>query len=205
MPMNFPTGGGLSDFKRLPAGSHVAVCNLIVDCGLQPGSPSFPTPKRKVYIRFETPGETVEYEKNGEKIEGPMTIGRFYTASMNEKATLRAHLESWRGRSFSDAEASEFDVSAILGKACLLSVVESEHGGKTYTNITSIGSLPKGCPVPTAQNPLLYYGEDSPAADLVKLPQWLQDKVNNQLTGPTITPSSSTPPEDEFVDDPIPF
>ena len=206
MAMTFPVGGGNSDFKRLPAGSHVAVCNLIADCGMQPGSQAFPNPKRKLYIRFETPNEMVKYEKDGLEVEGPMTIGSFYTASMNEKALLRKHLESWRGRAFTDAEAGAFDVSAILGKACLLSVVESEHGGKTYANITSIGALPKGYPVPTAQNPLLYYGEDSPAVDLIKLPQWLQDKINNQLIGPPrVETSQPEPTGGGFEDDDIPF
>lgn len=205
MPMTFPTGGSLREFKHVPSGSHVAVCYLIVDCGMQPGSDAYPAPKHKLRIQFELPNEIIKYEKDGIEIEGPMTIGNWYTASMNEKATLRKHLESWRGKSFTDQEAAQFDVSAILGKACLLSVIESERGGKTYANITSIGGLPKGYPVPTAQNPLLYYGEDSPAADLIKLPQWLQDKINYQLTGPAPAQEAALERIADFQDDDIPF
>jgi len=132
MALTLPVGGGGGgDFKRAPAGSHIAVCNMVVDCGLQPGSQAFPNPKRKVYVRFEIPSERIEYEKDGKTIEGPLTIGSFYTASMNEKATLRKHLEGWRGKQFSDEEAAGFDVAAIAGGPCLLSVFESEHGGKT--------------------------------------------------------------------------
>jgi hypothetical protein len=154
-------GGG--DFKRAPAGSHIAVCNLVADCGIQPGSQAFPAPKRKLYVRFEIPAERVEYEKDGKQVEGPLTIGSFYTASMNEKATLRKHLEGWRGKKFSDDEAAAFDVSALLGKACMLSVVESDSGGKTYANIAGIGSMPKGVSSPKAENPLLYFDSESSA------------------------------------------
>lgn len=205
MTMTFPTGGTTSDFKRVPAGSHIAVCNLIADCGMQPGSQLYPNPKHKLYVRFEIPAERVEYEKDGQTIEGPMTIGSFYTASMNEKATLRKHLESWRGRSFTDEEAAQFDVSAILGKACMLSVVHSEAGGKTYANIASIGAMPKGVPIPKAENPLLYYDDSSPAVDLDKLPKWLQDKINGQLTGEAPPTTPPQPDQGGFTDDDIPF
>jgi hypothetical protein len=182
MALTLPVGGsGSGDFKRAPAGSHIAVCNLVADCGLQPGSQAFPSPKRKVYIRFEIPAERVEYEKDGKPVEGPLTIGSFYTASMNEKATLRKHLEGWRGKKFSDDEAATFDVSVLLGKACMLSVVESESGGKTYSNISGIGSLPKGMQAPQAENQLLYFDDDSNPADLEKLPKWLREKIESQL------------------------
>lgn len=181
MALTLPVGGGGGgDFKRAPSGSHIAVCNLVADCGIQPGSQSFPNPKRKVYLRFEIPGERVEYEKNGKQVEGPLTIGSFYTASMNEKATLRKHLEGWRGKGFTDAEAGSFDISKLLGQACMLSVIESESGGKTYSNIQNIGKLPKGIPAPGAENPLLYYAEDD-ASGFGDLPPWLQEKINGQI------------------------
>jgi len=182
MAMTLHVGSyGNGDFKRAPAGSHIAVCNLVADCGLQPGSAQFPSPKRKIYLRFEIPAERVEYEKDGRTVEGPLTIGSFYTASMNEKATLRKHLEGWRGKKFSDDEAAHFDVSTILGKACMLSVVESESGGKTYSNISGIGSLPKGMNVPKAENDLLYFDEDSAQAQFEALPKWLKEKIETQI------------------------
>lgn len=184
MAMKFPVGGSGGDFKRMPAGSHLGICNLIVDVGLQPGSGQYPKPKHQIYVRWEVPSERVEYEKDGKKVEGPLTIGKFYTASMNEKAALRKDLESWRGKGFSDEEAANFDVAGILGKACLLSVVESESGGKTYSNIASISGVPKGMPIPKPENELLYYDPDNLKA-WDKLPKWLKDKIEKQIV-PTL-------------------
>jgi hypothetical protein len=186
MALKLPVGGGGGDFKRCPPGTHIAVCNLIADVGLQPGSGQFPTPKRKLYIRFEVPSERVEYERDGKKVEGPITIGQYFTASMHEKAQLRKQLEGWRGKKFSDDEAAEFDVGSILGKPCMLSIVETENGGKTYSNIASISALPKNVPAPKAENDLLYYDADNPT-QYEALPQWLREKIDDQLSPPTST------------------
>lgn len=177
--MKFPVSGG-GDFKRAPAGSHVAVCNLVVDVGIQPGRGQFPNPKHQIYVRFEIPEERVEYEKDGKTVEGPITLGQFFTASMNEKANLRKQLEGWRGAKFTDEQAADFDVSKILGQACMLSVVESEAGGKTYSNIASISKLPKNFPVPAAENPLLFYDPEH-TKDFDKLPEWLRKKIGEQI------------------------
>ncbi len=204
--LNLPVSGGGRDFKRAPAGSHIAVCNLVADCGLQPGSQSFPSPKRKLYIRFEIPAERITYEKDGKEMEGPLIIGRFYTASMNEKATLRKHLEGWRGRSFTDAEAALFDVSAVLGKACMLSVIEADVGGKPYSNIASIGALPKGLDVPKAENKLVFY-DNYTGEGFDNLPKWLQEKIQSQIqpANPTASESHAGSDGRHFDDDDIPF
>lgn len=205
MALTLPVGGGGGDFKRAPAGSHVAVCNLVADCGLQPGSQAFPSPKRKLYVRFEIPDERVEYEKDGKQVEGPLTIGSFYTASMNEKATLRKHLEGWRGKAFTDAEAAAFDVSKLLGQACMISVIETENGGKTYSNISGIGKLPKSVPAPSAENPLLYFDSDSPPHEYEALPKWLKEKIDGQIRQSKPAASESHAGSGEFIDDDIPF
>lgn len=201
MPLTFKvTGSG--DFKSVPAGSHIAVCNLVADCGLQPGSQAYPTPKQQLYIRFEVPAERVDYEKDGKKLNGPVVIGAFFTASMHEKATLRKRLESWRGRKFTDEEAGNFDVSTILGKACMLTVVENVVGDRVYANIDSISPLPKGVPAPSAENPLLYFAEDE-QTQFAALPEWLAKKINGQLERkPDPQPNHHGA---EITDDDIPF
>ena len=55
MPLRFKASTKNGDFKSVPAGTHVAVCNLIADLGLQPGSDLHPAPRHQMYLRFEVP------------------------------------------------------------------------------------------------------------------------------------------------------
>lgn len=202
MPLTFKAGSGGGDFKSCPAGSHIAVCNLIADLGLQPGSGMYPDPKHQVFIRFEIAEERVEYDKDGKHYDLPVVIGQTFTASMHEKANLRKQLEGWRGRKFSDDEAEAFDVSAILGKGCMLNVVENVKGDKVYANISSIGQLPKGIVAPKAENELLYFADDN-LGTFDKLPEWLKEKINKRLPPPSTARQNYANPE--ITDDDIPF
>lgn len=211
MALKFKVSGGGGDFKTLPAGSHIAICNMVVDLGLQPGSGMYPDPKQKIYVRFEVPTERVEYERDGKKYDGPGVIGNFFTASMHEKANLRKQLEGWRGRKFSDEEAENFDVSSILGKACMLSVVENVKGDKVYANIASIGALPKGIPTPKPENDLLYFAADD-RQHLDKLPEWIREKIAGQIkpqsshaTGVYAATANYHDSDPGITDDDIPF
>ena len=177
--MNFSAKGG-GDFKTVPSGSHIAICNLVADLGKQPGGKAFPEPKQQIFIRFEIPAERIQYEKDGKKIDAPATIGATFTASMHENANLRKQLESWRGKMFTDFEAEAFDVSSILGKPCMLTVVEQTSNGKTYANIKAIGGLPRGMSMGPAENKLLLYSEDNRTM-FDELPEWLRKKIDSQI------------------------
>jgi hypothetical protein len=180
--LKYPTSGGASDYEPVPAGSHIAVCDIVADIGLQPGSALFPKPKQKVYIRFELPNERIEFTKDDKKQMGPMVIGKTYTASMNEKATLRHHLESWRGKAFTDEEAEAFDVSKVLGAPCMLTVMHTKKGDKTYANIIGIGPLPKGVEKKTIIPEIvaILYAPDN-TATYQQLPEWLRLKIDEQI------------------------
>lgn len=200
--MTFPAGGG-GDFKRLETGSHAAVCDMVVSMGIQPGSAAFPKPKPKVYIRWQVPGERTDDDR-------PMVIGATLTASMNEKAQLRKLLEGWRGEKFTDEAAEAFDVSKLIGKACMISVIESESGGKTYTNVQSVSKLPKGLPPPQLEGePLVYWNTRSTEDGFVfrKLPQWLQQKIEGQIESQpsAVQAEHPTTGSDDFPGDDIPF
>jgi hypothetical protein len=197
MPLRAPVKGSGEDFKRVPPGTHIAVCRLIVDLGMQPGRGIYPQPKHEIYVGFEIPGERVSYNKDGKDVEGPMSIGRTYTLSMSEKANLRKDLQAWRGKNFTDEEAETFDIESVAGKACMLTVVEKVSGEKTYSNIVGVSGLPKGVPTPKAENPVIVYTEDD-TRSFDKLPKWLQEKVNGQLAA---APSQSrNAVEDEMAD-----
>ena len=44
---------GSKEFEKVSAGTHLAVCTLVADVGLQPGSGKFPDPKVKIYHQPE--------------------------------------------------------------------------------------------------------------------------------------------------------
>ena len=110
------SGGG--NFKRVPAGSHIARCFSVADMGTHTTNRQYgETTNRKVRLAWEIFGEdenndplTVDY--NG--VVMPMTINKTYTLSLGEKASLRKDLSAWRGRDFNEDELKGFDISTII-------------------------------------------------------------------------------------------
>lgn len=200
----YPAKGG-KDFAKVSAGTHLAVCTLVADVGLQPGSGMYPEPKVKVFFRFEVPSERTEYEKDGQAMEGPMVIYHNYVASMNPKANMRKAIESWRGAKFTDAEAEKFDVRKLAGQTCMIQVVHTADG--QYANIANIMAPPKGTAKLKPEGTAIYYGPDDDS-HYNELPKFLQKKVDEQLDHPltsspkvTSTPSAtSTSVDDAFAD-----
>ncbi len=142
-------GGG--DFVLVPEGTHIARCVRVIDLGLQPGSTEFPEAKNKVLIAWEVPGETITIDDE----ERPALLMSRYTASLHKKAKLRADLESWRGRGFTEEELKAFSLKNVLNATCLITVVHSPDG--KYANVRSVAKMPKGFACPDRVNDLVYY------------------------------------------------
>lgn len=196
-------GGG--DFKPVPAGTHRAICTLIADMGVQK-SERF-KPQHKVYIRWELPDETVEWQdRDGNKHKGPMVIGKTYTLSLGEKANLRADLESWRGRMFTKEELKGFDLQNILGKPCQVGVTHKTSGDKTYANVSAVMGLSKGMQKPESSTiPVSYSIDEHDQEVFEKLPNWLQEAIKDRVSDDrTVTVANDTATEEQFDDD-IPF
>lgn len=199
----YPAKGG-KEFTKAPEGTHLAVCTLIADVGLQPGSGAFPDPKVRVFFRFEIPSERITYEKDGQEVEGPTIIYHNYAASMNAKANMRKGIESWRGAKFTDAEAEQFDIRKLLGQTCLLQIVHTADG--QYANVSNIMAPPKGTAKLKPEGTPVYFGPDDDSQYDV-LPKFLQKKWDEQLERPTTSPKATSRtsatkanPEDAFAD-----
>ena len=197
----YSVGNESREFELVPPGTHTAVCILIADVGVQPGG-AF-GPKHKIIFMFETPDNRTSDSNK------PLTITERHTASMNKKANMRLMLEGWRGAVFTDAEAGEFDVSKVLGRACLIGVVHNKTADKTYANITNVMALPKGMPVPKAENPLIYYGPDDDSS-YEKLPPWIKKLIDGQQAPPSREAiedemAAQAAGRDDFEDSSIPF
>lgn len=160
---------------------------------------------------WELPEQTIE--KEGESF--PMVIHKEYTCSLNEKATLRRDLVSWRGREFTEVELSGFDVSQVIGAPCLLNVIQTQSAkGKTYSKIAGISPLPKKMQADKQVHASVKY-EIEMGKGLVfqKLPDWVQKKIcacvewtQPQVRPPAPTPSSHMPADDtQSETDDVPF
>ena len=205
-PLFAPTPSSGGDFLPPPAGTHVATCYRLVDLGTQVTEFQGESKKQhKIMLSWELPDELME---NGQ----PFSIHQRYTLSMHEKATLRKHLEAWRGRAFNDDEAGKFDISSILGKACFLSIIHATKGDRTYANISGVSKLAKGTPAPAPINPRTFFSLAEPdwtlygllsqglQAVIAKSPEYAEAR-----RGPTSDATDNTPADDDFHDDSIPF
>ena len=207
------TGGG--DFAPVPEGTHLAICNMVVDLGLQESTYMGDTKiQHKCWVRWELPYERISWQDgDGEAKEGPMSIGKTYTLSLSEKANLRKDLEAWRGKAFTPAELDGFDLFNLLGVGCQVVVVHREKDGKTYANVNGIAGWPKGTPKPqTTENKVLRYSEDE-QNDYDELPDWIKEKIQKQVppdhkafqAGDPGAAANGSGPGPIDLDDEIPF
>lgn len=139
--MHLPKPTGNADFAPPPAGTFPGICYRILDLGTQDTTFQGENKEQhKIMLSWEIRDDEAVMTDGR-----PMTIHQRYTWSMHEKALLRKHLESWRGKKFVESDFGEggFDVRKLLGVSCMLAIVHAESGGKTFANIAAISKLPK--------------------------------------------------------------
>ena len=171
-------GSSATNIDPIPEGTHLGVCNMLIDLGMQ-YSEAFENTARKVLIGWEIPEETIELEDGTH----PRMISKRYTASLNESANLRHDLAAWRGRDFTPEELAAFDLRNIIGKSCLLTVIHKESNGKTYANIQSVTALPKGMQKGELTDGSTIFDLDADPIDAVEtLPKWIADVIKKSST-----------------------
>ena len=103
-------GSSGSSYTPPPAGTFPAVCVDVVDEGMKP-TPNGEKHKVSLHFQIDEPFPN----KPGEFY----TVRKWYTLSLNEKATLYADLVAWRGRAFTEEELAGFDLEKLLGVSTL--------------------------------------------------------------------------------------
>lgn len=170
-----------ADFKRTPAGVYLACCFRVIDLGTQrtewQGKEKW---SRKVLFGWELHGE----DDNGEPLtmdDGrPMMASSRYTLSLGDNAAMRAMLEGWRGRAFTDEELAGFDLSAVLGQWCMVNMTHTNKDGKTYENVSGVTPVPRQMrqSLPKRVNPLQFFDTSEPnMAVFDTLSDRLQDTI----------------------------
>lgn len=154
------------EFLAAPEGTHLAICYRIADVGTQPDS-GF-GPKRKIIVTWELCNEMIE-------IEGamkPMSVSTYYGFTLHKQSRLRQDLERWRNRAFTKEELKAFNLNAILGKPCQLSILHNEDG---RAKVDVVLAVPKGMPIPKPFNGPVEYSIEDGRNDVYKaLPEWIR-------------------------------
>jgi hypothetical protein len=113
----------------------------VIDQGMKPNPYRDGALQHKVDVAWQIE----ELRDDGKRF----VVYKRYTASLNEKATLRHDLESWRGRPFTAGELAGFDLESVIGANCILNVVHNpskKDSGKVFANVAAVMPLMKGLP-----------------------------------------------------------
>ena len=207
MPINATNNG--TPRELIPAGNYIARCYQMIEIGTVQESYQGETKSlKKVRIGWELPTETRVFSED--KGEQPMVISQEYTLSMNEKANLRKTLASWRGKDFTEDEAKSFDITKLLGVACMLNIIHrpgKSDPTKIYQAISSVSAMPKGMKAPDQINPNLLLAYDTWDQDVFdKLPDFIKTKIQTSTEYAAMKQPhvQNLAPAPEFVDD-LPF
>ena len=166
--------------------------------------------QKKILFMWELPDERIEVD--GQDL--PRAISETYTLSLNEKASLRKMLESWRGKPFTPEELQGFSLSKVLGAPCMVSTVQAEKSnGDKFAKVSAVSKLPKMMAKPEAvENPLVMFdisNTDCPLSEMSKLPEWVQKRImeSDEYKQRTSGEIVSTPEEytEIEVDGDLPF
>lgn len=185
--------GGGNSFQHPEPGTYSAICTGVIDLGTQESTFEGKTSaRRKVMLRWELS----ELMTDGR----PFTVSMRYTASLNEKATLRKHLEAWRGRPFTSEELASFDLARVLGQPCIITLVKSGE----YTNVASVAKLMKGQQALEVKGSLTHLDLDNFSPEVYAT---LSDGLKATIAkSPEYTRTDGTPPSDQGQhNDDIPF
>jgi hypothetical protein len=202
--------------RQLPeAGATVGVLFSLVDLGTQEVTWDGETKNTpKLRLAFELPEQTIEGEvtENGKttKVTKPMVVSIELTRSLGERATLRKHLETWRGQAFTSKELASFSLKNLLGKACLLTLVhKTSQAGRNYCAIQGIAKLPKSmkAPAKTENGHVFYEIEQGEGGQFGELPEWLQEKIraSREFRGASSAPQGKAADNTDADGNQIPF
>jgi hypothetical protein len=170
--------------ELIPAGNYVARCYQMIEIGTVREDIMGETKVlKKVRIGWELPEEKRVF--NEDKGPQPLVISKEYTLSMHEKSTLRSDLKSWRGKDFTDEEAKSFDITKLIGAACMINIIHKpgkSDPSKTYQSISGITGVPKSMIIPDAINkPVVLEFDNFNEEIFESLPDFIKDKIKGSL------------------------
>jgi len=110
----------------------------------------------------------------------PAFLDSYFNATLGEKSTLRAFVESWRGRAFTPEELEGFDLEKLVGAPAYIQVVQVKKGENVYANVKSIMRLPKGMAAPAIPTDYVRV-KDRPTDDNGEAPRTAEPEPDDDL------------------------
>lgn len=208
----------VSNYVRelIEPGNYTAVCYKMIHIGTV--EDTYMSEKKemdKLRIGWELVDEMRVFDES--KGPQPLVIDKEFTLSLGDKATLRKFLKSWRGKDFTEKEAEEFDITRLVGAACLLNIIvkTKKDGSGQYNDVEAATPLPKSIPKPKGINKpfILDFEENWSDEKFESLPDFIKDKLKTsheyaELRSPGLVNTPAEPEnvqtEDDISDD-LPF
>jgi len=164
-------------FEKAPEGLTRATCIKLIDLGTH-FNEKFQKDRHQIMLGFELPDELMT---TGEFIGKPFVVTAWYTLSLAEKANLRKDIESWFGKKMDKEKLKKdgFDITALLGRSCMLNITHEEKNGNTRAVISAITPLVKNMPKPERINDIVLFSLDNFDADIFDS---LSDKMKNFIS-----------------------
>jgi hypothetical protein len=131
-----------------PEGLTRAVCVDVIDLGEKveqfKAQPAYLAHKCAIVFQSE-----VVNEATGKPFEPTLEL----SVSMGKKAALRKHLETWRGKPYTDEQLEAgAPLHKLVGQNALLTIAHKTSGaGRVYANITAVTARHPSMPELTAQ------------------------------------------------------
>lgn len=182
-------------------GVHPAVCYRLYDLGTH-YQEKFDKRIHQCLIAWELPEERIEVDRDGTRVDLPRVISKTYTMSLHEKALLRQHLQSWRGKAFTDEELTGFDITKLLGVNCMIQVIHNKVDNKVYGNVTAILPLHKGLPKRKPKNTTGFFSLQENMDIPEDTPDWIKSIIHESEEWQARDTETPDKPDD---DDGVPF
>ena len=168
--------GEFKEFPQAPKGTHLGVCYLVLDLGVQRTNYNdVEGQSHKCYIAWELPSEKMEDGR-------PFVIGKEYSLVLDPRSNLYNDLISWRGQEFTPEEMEGFDIYSILGAPAMITIVHKENKrGQTKARLGSVGKKMKGLEIPELHNPLIKFSFEDGGEVPDDVYDWLKKKIDERL------------------------
>lgn len=170
----------------LESGNYPARVVQVIDLGMQEQRPFQGTqkpPRHEIMVTYELGTEFLLDENGEEQKDKPRWISESFPIHRMEAELAKS---TKRMKAIDPKGTADGDFSRIVNYPCTVTVVTApskKDPSKIYSNVGGVTPPMKGFPVPELVNDTKVFDLDEPDMEtFAKLPEWLQDKIKNNLT-----------------------